>query len=63
MRDCEKEIIEYLEDCYTGARAIDDIILMVRIQRAIAAFNSNPEDAPNTVFAPGFICRYERGGV
>ena len=38
-----EEIRDYLEKCYIGARAMDDDELQVRIARAIAAFEADPE--------------------
>lgn len=42
---CESAI-DYLETCYVGARAMDDVEECVRIARAIEAYNTEPcEDA------------------
>ena len=34
-------IIEYLEDCYSGARTVDDEETQLRIARAIAAYEAD----------------------
>ena len=39
----KRTILDYLENSYTGAKAADDPEMMVRIARAIAAFNLDPE--------------------
>lgn len=36
-----KEILEYLENCYTGAKAMDDTEMELRIGRAVAAFKAD----------------------
>lgn len=58
MSEKEIEILEYLEDSFCGARAMDDLSAMVRISRAIAAFKSDPEDAPEAVFNGKFLEHY-----
>ena len=37
------DILEYLEYSYTGARAMHDMEAQVRIARAMAAYNADPE--------------------
>lgn len=39
MTEEQKTILEFLENSYTGARMVDDLDTMVRIARAIEAFN------------------------
>lgn len=43
MTEREKKFLDYLEYCYIGARAMDDIRFMVRIARAIAGFRLDPD--------------------
>jgi hypothetical protein len=35
----KQNIIEYLENAYSGAKAMDDVELMLRLSRAIIAFS------------------------
>ena len=58
MNNEERDILDYLESAYTGARMSDDVSAMVRISRAIAAFNADPEDAPDAIFSENFIRTY-----
>ena len=51
------DIREYLEDAYTGARALDDYEAQIRIARAIAAFNADPE---MEIFTEEFKEKYYR---
>lgn len=37
----KQNIIEYLENAYSGAKAMDDVELMSRLARAIVAFSYN----------------------
>lgn len=39
-----KEVIEYLENVRSGAKAMDDIEMMHRVDRALAAFEADVED-------------------
>lgn len=39
-----KEVIEYLENVRSGAKAMDDIEMMHRVDRALAAFDADAED-------------------
>lgn len=50
-----KEIIEYLENCYTGARACDDVEIMCRVSRALAAFKA---DVHEDIFTPEYHKKY-----
>lgn len=47
-----KEILEYLENCYTGARAMDDVEMELRISRAIVAFKA---DIYKNIFRGDFL--------
>ena len=38
------QIIKYLEDCFTGANQMNDSDMMVRLRRAINAFNLDIEE-------------------
>lgn len=40
----EKEILDYLETSYCGAKMADDENCMIRLTRAIKAFEMNPEE-------------------
>ena len=39
-----KDVIEYLENVKSGANAMDDIEMMHRVDRALAAFEADVED-------------------
>ena len=45
----QKEIIlDYLENCYSGAKMMDDVELMCRLTRAIIAFSCDKfDEIPN----------------
>lgn len=65
LTDKEKAILDYLETCYSGARmgdessdSLDGIIAMTRIERAIAAFCSDPLLSPYSVFNGKFLENY-----
>ena len=58
MNNEELEILDYLENAYTGAKMYDDLSVMVRISRAIAAFKADPEDAPEAIFSENFVRTY-----
>lgn len=40
----EKEILDYLETSYCGAKMADDENCMIRLTRAIKTFEMNPEE-------------------
>lgn len=44
MDDQQKMILEYLENSYTGAKMMGDLETMVRVARAIEAFNLPIDD-------------------
>lgn len=48
----KKEILEYLEYSYSGAKMMDDIELQTRIERAIEAFKA---DVHEDIFKENFI--------
>lgn len=58
MSEEELSIVDYLETCYVGARAVDDVPCMVRISRALAAFKFDPLAAPEELFSQNFIEEY-----
>lgn len=58
MNKREEEILEYLEQSYSGAKMMDDESCQVRLARAIAAFNSNPEVSAFALFTNKFITEY-----
>ena len=67
LTDKEKAILDYLETCYSGARmedeesdSLDGVIAMTRIERAIAAFCSDPLLSPYSVFSEKFLENYFR---
>lgn len=41
ISNSEKQILEILEDSYTGARMSDDEVMMLRCSRAIFAFKAD----------------------
>ena len=58
MNKREEEILEYLEQSYSGAKMMDDESCQVRLARAIAAFNSNPEVSAFALSTNKFITEY-----
>jgi hypothetical protein len=48
-------VIDFLETAYTGARAMDDVEMMARLERAIAVMKTPAEIE---VFRPDFKRRY-----
>ena len=50
-----RDILNYLEMSYVGARAMDDVEIMCRIERAIAVMNT---PAIQEVFLPDFEEKY-----
>lgn len=50
-----KEILEYLENCYTGARAMGDEDIQLRVSRAIGAFKA---DIDEDIFTPEYHKKY-----
>ena len=58
MNKQEKEILDYLEKSYCGAKMEKDDSAMVRISRAICAFKSNPEESVEDLFTEKFIDKY-----
>jgi len=58
MNGKEKEILEYLERCYDTAKYLYDSSSMIRINRAIAAFKTDPVDAPESIFTKEFLKSY-----
>ncbi len=40
----KKIVLDYLEACYSGAKAMDDVEMMCRLNRAIIAFSCNKFD-------------------
>ena len=54
----EKEILKYLEQSYSGAKMMNDESCQIRLARAIAAFNSDPEVSAFALFTNKFITEY-----
>lgn len=52
----QKEIINYLDNSYSGAKMMGDNETMLRIARALAAFKADPYD--DEVFQEKFIEKY-----
>lgn len=48
-------VVDFLETSYTGARAMDDVEMMARLERAIAVMKTPAEIE---VFRPDFKRRY-----
>lgn len=61
MNEAEIEILDYLNNSYSGARAFHDEECCVRLARAIAAFTSDPEEDPKNLFTENFIDKYVIG--
>lgn len=55
MNEQEKEILKYLEQSYDGAKAMSDEGCQIRLARAIAAFETDPEMSAWDLFAKKFI--------
>ena len=51
----EQAVLNYLENTFSGAKMVGDLIIMIRVERAIAAFMSNPFDSPYEIFTEQFI--------
>ena len=58
MSEQERKILEYLEQSYSGAKMMNDESCQVRLARAIAAFNSDPEVSVFALFTNKFITKY-----
>ena len=58
MSEQERKILEYLEQSYSGAKMMNDESCQVRLARAIAAFNSDPEVSAFALFTDKFITKY-----
>ncbi len=58
LNEKEAEILEYLEEAYSGAKMANDPLAKVRIARAIAAFQADPTDAPAAIFSTSFLEKY-----
>ena len=44
----KQNVINFLEDAYTGAKMMDDVDLMIRLSRAIISFSyDNLEEEPD----------------
>ena len=54
-----ENVMNFLEECYAGARMNDDIFMQIRLTRAIAGFISNPTVDADKVFTQEFIEVYE----
>ena len=52
----QKEIINYLDNSYSGAKMMGDNETMLRLARALAAFKADPYD--DEVFQEKFIEKY-----
>lgn len=61
MNNAEKEILDYLENSYTGARTMKDEECCIRLARAIAAFKSDPEENVEDLFTEKFVNKYVIG--
>lgn len=53
------QIIKYLEDSFTGANQMNDSDMMVRLRRAINAFNLNIEEE----FDLDYVCVEKDGKI
>lgn len=42
--DNKEIILNYLEECYSGAKMMDDVKMMIRLNRAIIAFDCDVFD-------------------
>ena len=61
MNKATEEILTYLKHCYSGARAMGDIECEVRISRAIAALNTDPETPAEELFTDKFLKNWYEG--
>lgn len=55
MSESEKLVLEYLENAYTGARAMKDEGCLIRLARAIVVFKVDPETHETDIFSEKFI--------
>lgn len=55
MNKATEEILTYLKHCYSGAKMMGDVECEVRISRAIAAFNTDPETPAEELFTDKFL--------
>ena len=61
MNKATEEILIYLRNCYSGAKMMEDIECQVRISRAIAAFNTDPETPAEELFTDKFLKNWHEG--
>ena len=54
LNDQERQILDYLENCYTGAKMVGDVSAMTRLARAIHSFLAEPEEDADAIFTPSF---------
>ena len=50
MNKATEEVLTYLKQCYSGARMMRDDECVVRVARAIAAFEADPEMPTEDIF-------------
>lgn len=55
MNKAMEEILTYLKQCYSGARMMGDDECVVRVARAIAAFEADPEMPTEDIFTENFL--------
>jgi len=61
MNTATKQILTYLENCYSGAKMMGDVECEIRISRAIAAFNTDPETRAEELFTDKFLKNWYEG--
>lgn len=55
MNKATEEILTYLRHCYSGAKMMGDDECVVRVARAIAAFEADPEMLTEDIFTENFL--------
>lgn len=55
MRRQQEEILDYLNTAYCGAKMAEDVECMIRLARAIAAFNTDPYTDEKEYFTEKFV--------
>lgn len=56
-------IVDYLEESYTEARAAEDIEIMIRLSRAILAFQIDTTDSAEDIFTERALEKYYYGEI
>ena len=55
MNKATEELLTYLKHCYSGAKMMGDDECVVRVARAIAAFEADPEMLTEDICTENFL--------